>query len=98
MGTSNPVGPAPMGSTRWRDAQVHHHGRPGQRQGTQAKLLADALDLEQLAKAGFIAAQETSRTRQRPNGPCTPSPTPATANCCAGDLVAWPPSAASSAT
>jgi len=47
---------------------VHHHGRPGQRQGTQAKLLADALDLEQLAKAAFIAAQETSRTGQRPNG------------------------------
>jgi hypothetical protein len=73
-------------------------GAQGSGKGTQAKLLADALDLEQLANAGFIAAQETSRTGQRPNGPCTPPPTPATANCWAGDLVAWPPSAPSSAT
>jgi hypothetical protein len=44
--------------------------------------------VQQLAKAGFIAAQETSRTSQRPNGPCTPSPTPATANCWA---LTWSP-------
>ena len=45
--------------------------------------------VQQLARAGFIAAQETSRDGQRPEAPSTPSPTPAGPRSATGCATWW---------